>query len=68
MVTPEVEKYAYLIDLLLGSHQPVLVSGIPGVGKTSIIQVCKTFLLCLSILTLTVCALYDFSRVSLVMF
>ena len=39
IVTPEVEKHAYLLDLLLGSHQPVLVSGMPGVGKTSVIQV-----------------------------
>ena len=39
IVTPEVEKFSYIVDLLLGSHQPVLVSGMPGVGKTSIIQV-----------------------------
>ena len=41
IVTPEVEKYSYLMDLLLGSHQPVLVTGMPGVGKTSILQVQK---------------------------
>ena len=45
IVTPEVEKHAYLLDLLLGSHQPVLVSGMPGVGKTSIIQVTSCYII-----------------------
>lgn len=46
VVTPEVEKYTYLIDLMISSHQPVLLAGQPGVGKTTLINV--------STLTLTV--------------
>ncbi|KAH3716365.1 hypothetical protein DPMN_059086 [Dreissena polymorpha] len=38
VVTPEVEKYTYLLDLLVTSHQPVLLVGQPGVGKTSLIH------------------------------
>ncbi|XP_078321876.1 dynein heavy chain domain-containing protein 1-like isoform X5 [Crassostrea virginica] len=37
-ITPEVEKYSHMIDLMLAAHQPVLVSGMPGVGKTSLLQ------------------------------
>lgn len=39
IVTPEVEKYMFLIDLLVNSHQPVLLTGQPGVGKSSLIHV-----------------------------
>ena len=39
VVTPEVEKYMYLTELMINSHQPVLLSGQPGVGKTSLINV-----------------------------
>lgn len=39
IVTPEVEKYTFLIELLVNSHQPVLLTGQPGVGKTSLIHV-----------------------------
>ncbi|KAL3832089.1 hypothetical protein ACJMK2_023767 [Sinanodonta woodiana] len=38
ILTPEVEKYTFLTELMLGSHQPVLITGMPGVGKTSLIQ------------------------------
>ncbi|GFR96319.1 dynein heavy chain domain-containing protein 1-like [Elysia marginata] len=38
LVTPEVERYAYILELLMASHQPVLLSGAPGVGKTSLVQ------------------------------
>ncbi|XP_013416224.1 dynein heavy chain domain-containing protein 1-like, partial [Lingula anatina] len=38
VITPEVERYHYLVDLLLSSHYPVLLVGVPGVGKTALIQ------------------------------
>ncbi|XP_052798483.1 dynein heavy chain domain-containing protein 1-like isoform X5 [Mya arenaria] len=38
VMTPEVEKYTFLVDLLVSSHQPVLLAGQPGVGKTSLIH------------------------------
>ncbi|ESP00380.1 hypothetical protein LOTGIDRAFT_173233 [Lottia gigantea] len=38
IVTSETERYHYIIDLLVHSNQPVLLSGSPGVGKTSLIQ------------------------------
>ncbi|XP_041366047.1 dynein-1-beta heavy chain, flagellar inner arm I1 complex-like isoform X2 [Gigantopelta aegis] len=38
IITPDVERYMFLVDLLLGSRHPVLLSGIPGVGKTSLIE------------------------------
>ena len=34
----QVERYNYLLDLLVSNHCPVLLAGIPGVGKTAIIQ------------------------------
>ncbi|XP_062587861.1 dynein heavy chain domain-containing protein 1-like, partial [Saccostrea cucullata] len=37
-ITPEVEKYTHMIELMLAAHQPVLLSGMPGVGKTSLLQ------------------------------
>ena len=37
------DRYNFLIDLLLGAQQPVLVTGAPGVGKTKLIEVWKTF-------------------------
>ncbi|KAK6166840.1 hypothetical protein SNE40_023452 [Patella caerulea] len=36
--TPEVERYQYLIDLMLAANHPVLLTGAPGVGKTALIQ------------------------------
>ncbi|XP_035825634.1 dynein heavy chain domain-containing protein 1 [Aplysia californica] len=38
LVTPEVDRYSCLLELLMASHQPVLLSGSPGVGKTSLVQ------------------------------
>lgn len=32
------ERYNYLLDLLVSSGHPVLLAGAPGVGKTSLIQ------------------------------
>ncbi|XP_056008158.1 dynein heavy chain domain-containing protein 1-like [Ostrea edulis] len=37
-ITPEVEKYTHMVELMLSAHQPVLLSGMPGVGKTSLLQ------------------------------
>uniref|UniRef100_A0A8W8M9M4 AAA+ ATPase domain-containing protein n=1 Tax=Magallana gigas TaxID=29159 RepID=A0A8W8M9M4_MAGGI len=37
-ITPEVEKYTHMIELMLAAHQPVLITGMPGVGKTSLLQ------------------------------
>ncbi|KAH9487912.1 hypothetical protein Btru_067436 [Bulinus truncatus] len=37
-VIPEVDRYAYLIEVLMAANQPVLLSGAPGVGKTSFVQ------------------------------
>lgn len=28
-----------MIELMLAAHQPVLITGMPGVGKTSLLQV-----------------------------
>lgn len=39
VVTPEVEKYMFLTELLINSYQPVLLTGQPGVGKSSLINV-----------------------------
>jgi hypothetical protein len=41
ILTPEVEKYSFLVELLVNSHQPVLLTGQPGVGKSSLIHVSK---------------------------
>ncbi|XP_052095798.1 dynein heavy chain domain-containing protein 1-like isoform X11 [Mytilus californianus] len=38
MITPDVEKYNYLIELMLNAQHPVLLTGLPGVGKTTLIQ------------------------------
>lgn len=35
----KVEKYTHMIELMLAAHQPVLITGMPGVGKTSLLQV-----------------------------
>lgn len=35
----QVEKYTHMIELMLAAHQPVLITGMPGVGKTSLLQV-----------------------------
>lgn len=32
------ERYNFLLDLLVSNHHPVLLAGAPGVGKTSLIQ------------------------------
>ncbi|XP_038044677.1 dynein heavy chain domain-containing protein 1-like [Patiria miniata] len=37
-IIPEVERYFNIIDLLLSSSCPVLLTGPPGVGKTSLMQ------------------------------
>ncbi|KAL8594105.1 hypothetical protein ACOMHN_000817 [Nucella lapillus] len=37
-LTPDVERYSYLLDLLVSTHHPVLLAGAPGVGKTSLVQ------------------------------
>ncbi|XP_019630284.1 PREDICTED: dynein heavy chain domain-containing protein 1-like [Branchiostoma belcheri] len=37
-VLPEVERYSFLIDLLATSQQAVLLAGLPGVGKTALMQ------------------------------
>ncbi|XP_070211333.1 dynein heavy chain domain-containing protein 1-like isoform X3 [Littorina saxatilis] len=37
-LTPDVERYNYLLDLLVSNHHPVLLAGAPGTGKTSLIQ------------------------------
>ena len=35
------DRYNFLVDLLLGAEQPVLITGAPGVGKSSLIEVSK---------------------------
>ncbi|XP_076466624.1 dynein heavy chain domain-containing protein 1-like isoform X2 [Babylonia areolata] len=37
-LTPDVERYSYLLDLTVSNHHPVLLAGAPGVGKTALIQ------------------------------
>ncbi|XP_025095393.1 dynein heavy chain domain-containing protein 1-like isoform X2 [Pomacea canaliculata] len=37
-LTPEVERYSYLVDLMLAKNHPVLLSGAPGVGKTALVN------------------------------
>ncbi|CAL1542047.1 unnamed protein product, partial [Lymnaea stagnalis] len=37
-VTPEVDRYAYLLELLISANQPVLLAGAPGVGKSSLVR------------------------------
>lgn len=36
--TKQVERYSYLVDLMLAKNHPVLLSGAPGVGKTALIN------------------------------
>ena len=38
----QVDRYNYLVDVLLSAQQPVLLTGDPGVGKTCLVQVRKT--------------------------
>lgn len=37
----QVDRYFYLIDLMLSARQPVLLVGPSGVGKTSLVQVSR---------------------------
>ncbi|XP_074658718.1 dynein heavy chain domain-containing protein 1-like, partial [Tubulanus polymorphus] len=38
LMTPELERYVYIMDLLVSSNQQVLLTGAPGVGKSSLLQ------------------------------
>ncbi len=35
----QLDRYNFLIDLMVTSHKPVLITGAAGVGKTALIEV-----------------------------
>lgn len=39
--TFQLDRYFYLIDLMLSAHQPLLLVGPSGIGKSSLVQVCN---------------------------
>ena len=40
----QLDRYFYLVDLMLSAHQPVLLVGPSGVGKSSLVQVSKVLI------------------------
>ena len=39
VVVFQIDRYCFMADLLISSHKPLLITGDPGVGKTSLIEV-----------------------------